>query len=211
MEVHHSRTGRTSARPGQACHAHAGNDCRTQEGGIIIWFFGAGLRIRPGTPPPLRLEGLRGSHAIAAFHSGDAAIDAFMHGQAIIEQGMGLSSITVALDSATGRVIGYFSLSPLSIRLDPRVLRALGLPEEKIAYPAVGGYLLGRLGIDEAYQRQGTGSALVAVAVQRCREGREGTGGVFLAVDAKTDELVGYYARLGFVRIGEGRRLEMRL
>ena len=170
------------------------------------------MKLRPGTPPPLRLESLSSEHSIAAFSSGMAAIDDFIRTQALPEQALGLSSVTVAVDPMTqGKVVAYFSLSPMSIRLDGRLLSALGIPKESIPYPFVGGFLLGRLGVEKSYQGQGIGEALVAIAVERCRKQRDSTGGVFLAVDAKTDELIPYYVKLGFARIGEGRRLVMRL
>ena len=124
---------------------------------------------------------------------------------------MGLSSVTVAIDpSAPDTVVGFFTLSPLSIRIDPRLLAAVGL--DAVPYPSVGGYLLGRLGVDVEYQGQGIGQALVAVAISQARQGRAGTGGVFMAVDAKDDGLVAWYERLGFARLGpHTRRLVLRL
>lgn len=139
------------------------------------------------------------------------AIDAFLHASALAEQSMGLSSVTVALDRRKdNRVAGFFTLSPLSIRIDPRILAALGLGT--VPYPSVGGYLLGRLGVDAHYQRRGMGQALVAVAIVQARQGRTGTGGVFIAVDPKDDSLVRWYERLGFIRLGlHTRRAVMRL
>jgi ribosomal protein S18 acetylase RimI-like enzyme len=171
------------------------------------------VTLRAGTPPPLRLEQLTAQHPIAAFSCGDAAIDRFLHSQALSEQTLGLSSVMLAIGGDDNRsVIGYFTLSPLSIPLDVRLLTALGLPKDKIPYPQVGGYLLGRLGVHTAYQRQGIGEALVAIAVEHARRGRAGAGGVYLAVDAKTDRLVGWYERLGFRRLALGRhRLVIRL
>jgi ribosomal protein S18 acetylase RimI-like enzyme len=161
--------------------------------------------------PPFRLEPLASHHAVDGFNSGGAAIDSYLRTSAVVEQTMGLNSVTIAIDpKADGAIVAFFTLSPLSIRLDPRVLGALGLAS--VPYPSVGGYLLGRLGVDQQYQRQGIGQALVVLAVRHARRGREGTGGVFLAVDAKDDDLVGWYERLGFARLGSHtRRCVMRL
>lgn len=161
--------------------------------------------------PPLRLEPLGAHHPIAQFASGNAAIDAYLQTSALAEQQMGLSRITVALDpKAQDAVIGFLTLSPLSIRIDPGVLAALGLAA--VPYPAVGGYLLGRLGVDRRYQRRGIGAALVAVAVAQARHGQATTGGAFLGVDAKDDALLAWYERLGFVRLGSHtRRVVLRL
>lgn len=164
------------------------------------------------------MEALASHHSIAAFSSEDAAIDAFLHSQALAEQTMGLSSVTVALEgSRSETVVGFFTLSPLSIKLDPRLLASLDLAKDAIKYPSVGGYLLGRLGVARSFQKQGIGSSLVAIAVQHARLGRAGAGGVFLAVDAQPngsipmEKLIDWYEKLGFKRLGESRRLVMRL
>lgn len=161
--------------------------------------------------PPFRLERLTAEHRVTHFTSGDDTIDAFLHSSALVEQSIGLSSVTVALDpAASGGIAGFYTLSPLSIRIDPRLVSALGL--SSVRYPSVGGYLLGRLGVDRHYQRRGIGQALVAVARAQARRVRTETGGVFLAVDAKNDALLGWYERLGFSRLApETRRMVMRL
>lgn len=169
------------------------------------------MRVRAGTPPPFRLEPLTPAHPIAAFSCGDAAIDAYLYTRAIPEQSLGLSQVTLAVESISGAIAGFFTLSPLGIKLDPRLLTALELPPDAIPYPAVGGYLLGRMGVHKSVAGQGLGSSLVAVAVEHARKGKAETGGVFIAVDAKSDALIGWYAALGFTRLSGTSRLLMRL
>lgn len=158
------------------------------------------------TGPPFRLEQLASHHSVAEFTSGDDAIDAFLRTSKFAEQAMGLSSVTVAVDSnaTNDAIIGFFTLSPLSIRIDPRVLVALGVTSVPYASIAsIGGYLLGRLGVDRRYQGRGIGQALVAVAIAQARHGCGDTGGVFLAVNPTDASLVGWYERLGFARFSE--------
>lgn len=151
-------------------------------------------------------------HLIAGFTCGDPAIDAFLATQALSEQQMGLSSTTVAVHSMQNdAVVGFFSMSPIHINLDTRVLIALDIPPDIIRYPRVGGYLLGRLGTSAEHQKQNIGSSLVAVAVEHARRSRAETGGVFLAVDPKTDGLVEWYGKLGFQRVGAGKRMLLKL
>ncbi len=163
---------------------------------------------RAGRPFPFRLEQLTSGHPIAAFSCGDAAIDKFLHDDALTEQQLGLSSVTVALDAANGTVAGYYTLSPVSIRLDQGVLDALGLAGAP--YPMVGGYLLGRLGVATSYAGKRIGSALVAIALDDAAEATQRTGGVFLAVDPKDDGLVQWYEKLGFTRLDPKRRRVVR-
>lgn len=157
-------------------------------------------------PPPFRLESLNEHHQVTAFTCRDVAIDRFLRDQALAEQRAGLCSVTVAINSqlTAQDLVGFFTLSPLSIPIDSGVLTALGI--EQPQYRGIGGYLLGRLRVDTAYQGKGVGKALVAVALAEVRRLRAGAGGVFLAVDPKDDDLVAWYERLGFRRLHATRR-----
>lgn len=162
---------------------------------------------------PFRLEHLSASHRTADFSCGSGpgadAIDTFFHQQALAEQEAGLSSVTVAVDANAGEIIvGFFTLSPTSIRIDVRVLDALGLAT--IPYPSIGGYLLGRFGVSIAYQKQGIGRALVAAALVQAQQSRSRTGGVFLAVDPKGEGLVQWYQKRGYIRLGAASRRVVR-
>jgi len=149
----------------------------------------------------MRLERLTAAHRIAEFSCGNRPgadeITRFLQEQALAEQAAGLSSVTVALDPEAGdRIVGFYSLSPLSIRIDEAVRRAVGLAA--MPYPSIGGYLLGRLGVDSAYQGKEYGPLLVERAIEAARQARNATGGVFLAVDPKNAGLLRWYLRLGF-------------
>lgn len=168
------------------------------------------MKLRAGPPPDLRLELLNRGHPIAAFSPGDVAIDTFLHDQALLEQDAGLSRTTVAVSARSGEVVGFFSLSPMVIPVDSRALTALGLTVS-VPYPKIGGCLLGRLGVLESCHGQGLGRALIALATDRARRSQAEVGGVFLAVDAKSERLAKWYATLGFRQIGQSRRLVLKL
>ena len=121
--------------------------------------------------------------------------------------------MTVACERARpGVVVAYYTISPLSVGIDPRLLAALEIADAlKIPYPRVGGFLLGRLGVDKRFQGQGVGSALIAIAVDGLRKGIATTGGVFLAIDAKTQRNIDSYKKFGFRQIGTLNRLVIRL
>ncbi len=84
------------------------------------------------------------------------------------------------------------------------LLTTVGLPPA--SYPAIGDYLLGRLGVDRKLQGRGIGKAPVARASQIAARQQRIVGGVFLAVDAKTDRLARWYEALGFKRLNPARR-----
>jgi len=153
--------------------------------------------------PSFRIEGLTPTHQVGAFSCGDPEIDDYLHTRALFEQGQGLSRVYLLIEGEQV-VRGYFTLSPLSIRLDEALLTTVGLASA--SYPAIGGYLLGRLGVDRKRQGRGIGKALVARASQIAARQQRIVGGVFLAVDAKTDRLARWYEGLGFKRLNPARR-----
>ena len=155
----------------------------------------------------LRLEVLTAAHAVTTCTTGDAEIDHYLHALALAEQAQGLATVYVAV-MTDGDVVGYFTLSPLSLRLSALAGVLPGIADT--SYPQIGGYLLGRMGVHKSRQSRGVGSALVAQAADMARAQRGRVGGVFLAVDPKTDKLCGFYARFGFRRLdstGARRRM----
>lgn len=166
---------------------------------------------------------LAAHHAVQGFTCGNRPgapdIDEYLRTSALSEQTAGLSRVWVATDPSAatpaGDIVGYFTLSPLSVPVSPAVLGMLGL--NAVPYRAAGGYLLGRLGVAAHVQGQHLGSALVAVAIKLAKQARYEAGGAFLAVDPKNDKLLAWYERLdyGFQRLDPAnptrRRLVVRL
>lgn len=142
-------------------------------------------------------------HRVAGFTCGNADIDGFLQHLAAGEQSLGLSQVYVT-PSAAEEVLGYFTISPLAIRVEPALLAHLGLAVSP--YPSIGGFLLGRLGVKSQLQGQGVGEALVMRAAQLAKQESQIVGGVFLAVDPKDDRLARWYARLDFIALGSRTR-----
>lgn len=138
------------------------------------------------------------THNVGAFSCGHAEIDDYLHNRATQEQATGLCQVYVVADAAH-RVWAYGTLSPLSLRVDTNLLKAVGMIQSP--YVQVGGYLLGRLGTDQTIQRGGMGASVVTRLSKIAAQMRDVTGGVFLAVDPKEDWLVSWYQKLGFSRL----------
>ncbi|MCA2983522.1 MAG: hypothetical protein ACK6DR_13385 [Gemmatimonas sp.] len=148
------------------------------------------------------LERLHESHDIRAFTCGSrpgaGEIDCYLHEHALAEQNAGLATVWLAVDDrapAVPCILGYFSLSPTSVRLMPALQDLLPL---RVSYAQVGGYLLGRLGVAVPYQGSDWGGTLVAAAIAKANQLRDDGGGAFLAVDPKNDRLAQWYDGLGF-------------
>jgi len=156
--------------------------------------------------PPVRFSAivpLAPTHKVGAFVCGDAEIDHFLHNLAVAEQSLGLSQVYVLADPAS-EVVAYYTLSPLTIRVEPTLLERLGVGAAP--YPAIGGFLLGRLGVATHLQHQGVGEALVMRAAQIAKHEARIVGGMFLAVDPKDDRLATWYERQDFRALGPRTR-----
>lgn len=142
---------------------------------------------------------LDSAHRVQTFECGDAEIDEFLHRRAAAEQALGLSQVYVTAGAAH-EVLAYFTLSPLTVRVDASLLERLAVGA--VPYPQIGGFLLGRLGVDRSIQRRGIGEALVMRAAQIAKAEAAVVGGAFLAVDPKTDSLVRWYLKQDFRSLG---------
>jgi GNAT superfamily N-acetyltransferase len=144
------------------------------------------------------------THEVGAFVCGDAEIDHFLHHRAAAEQAARLSQVYVTTSRANEAVAAYFTLSPITVRIEPTLLTTLGIGTAP--YPQIGGFLLGRMGVHTEYQRRGIGKALVIRAGQIAKREAVVVGGAFLAVDPKTDDLARWYATLDFARLSDKTR-----
>lgn len=130
---------------------------------------------------------------------GAQEIDAYLHSSALLEQEQRLSAVWILEDDLTeeheSRIAGFFSLSPVSVRIAPQVLAANRLD---VPYAQIGGWLLGRMGLAEQYQGENLGAAVVAEAIRQAKRLQEATAGVFLVTDPKNDRLLAWYEALAF-------------
>lgn len=77
-------------------------------------------------PPSSSVVPLRESHDIGMFECGDSDIDSFLHERARGEQALELSQIYVTAGSSD-EVLGYFTLSPVTVRIEPALLAHLAI------------------------------------------------------------------------------------
>jgi ribosomal protein S18 acetylase RimI-like enzyme len=143
--------------------------------------------------PPFRLEPLSEAHDRAAFSCGEAALDRYIRTQATQDIRRRVVSCFVAIEAATGRFAGYYSIAAASIAtpdLPPEMIKRL---PRYLTLPAV---RIGRLAVDLKFRGHGLGGALLADAVRRAMQAPPA---VFtLLVDAKNDEASAFYQHHSF-------------
>ena len=154
------------------------------------------------------LELLSERHDRVNFRCGRESLEAYLKETARghLQKGISVTRVLVKRSANEPKpILGYFTLTTVlaEARNWPNIKK--GLP--RTAVPVV---LLGRLAVANEAQGKGIGHLLLAAAREIAATSLRGTGGVGLAVDAASEELVEFYEKYGFHRIAvESLRLFM--
>nr|WP_314739316.1 GNAT family N-acetyltransferase [uncultured Haemophilus sp.] len=129
------------------------------------------------------------------------ALENYFHRYVSQDVKKGLAKCFVLIDHQQGKIIGYYTLSALSVSI-------ADIPQERIhkgiPYPHIPAVLLGRLAIDDAFQKQGYGKFLIVDAMHKIKH--TSVAAALLVVDAKDDNAVSFYKKLGFIAFQEKPR-----
>lgn len=146
---------------------------------------------------PFRLEPLGSGHDRDAFSCGVKALDRYLASQASQDIKRRVSACYVALEVTSGKVVGYYTLAAGSVPLNDL---SPALTKRLPRYPSVPVARVGRLAIDQAFQGQKLGGALLADAAVRATRSEAAISA--LIVDAKDDGAAAFYRRHGFEPFG---------
>lgn len=153
----------------------------------------------------LVIEPLSANHNRPAFQCGIEALDTYIGKQARQDIKRRISRVFVAtLRETPSEVIGYYSLSSLSIELHqiPKSL-ARKLPRHPI--PAA---LIGRLAVSKAAHGQGVGKMLLVDAIKRTLSVSDEIAIYAVVVDAINEDAERFYRQFGFTPLDrDGCRL----
>ncbi len=145
--------------------------------------------------PPFEVRPLRNEDR-TNFDSGVDALNAYFQKQVGQDMKRRIASCFVAIHQDTQKIAGFYTLSASQIplnELDEKWSRKL--PK----YRTVPAVLIGRLAIDQVFQKQGLGSGLIVDAVSRVMSSE--IAATLLVVDAKDENAVSFYQHLGFQNI----------
>ena len=143
------------------------------------------------------IEVLGPGHDRTGFSTGVDALDRYFREQVTQDMRRRATACYIAVETATGKVAGYYTLAASGIPLAemPEKL-AKRLPR----YPSVPVARLGRLAVDRAYRGQKLGAALLWDATMRAL--RSEVAVFALVVDAKDDQAEAFYRHHGFTAFG---------
>lgn len=161
-------------------------------------------------PPWSTVELISADHQCDSFTSGvESGIDDWFKKAALNEQLNHRTSTWVCRDDS-GKIIAFFSLCTVVCDLSnasKRHQKSLCGQGTTMA-PAT---LLAKMGVHREFQGKGLGRALVLEAFRQATTAADQVACRLLVVDALTDDLVPFYERMFFTRIGQQRRLMMKM
>ena len=151
------------------------------------------------SPEKLIIEKLGKHHEKSRFVCGNDPLDNYIARQAGQDIKRNTNRVFVAVTPRQpNRIIGYYSLSALSIEL-------LDLPSnvaKKLPRHPIPAALMGRLAVSKDHQRNGVGRVLLADAVKRCIAASQEIAIYALVVDPKDDDASAFYKKFGLQTMG---------
>lgn len=132
-------------------------------------------------------------HNRTAFNCASGPLNRYLRDQVSQDEHRKVAFCYVALTDSN-RVAGYYTLSSASILLNDL---PHNIGKKLPRYPTVPAVMMGRLGVDQAFEGQGLGSALLADALIRIAD--SGIASYALLVEAKDDTAAAFYIHHGFM------------
>ena len=144
-----------------------------------------------GPPAPLTAQ-----HDLEDFRSGEETLDRWLRERALANMESSATRTYVICLSGSRKVVGYYAVCMGQI-LNREVIGSMrrNMPRQ---IPAV---MLGRLAIDERWQGQGLGRALLQDAVYRSARAAQEVSARLLIVHAISPKAETFYCRHGFTRL----------
>jgi GNAT superfamily N-acetyltransferase len=133
-------------------------------------------------------------HNREGFDCGVTVLNRYLRQVANQDQKRGLTRVYVLAEEQ--QIIGYYSICAHSVPTDQ-----LSEAGKLGHYQEAPFLLLGRLAVDQRYQGQGYGDALIFHAFSIIKDAAEKIGTLGIIVDAKDEKAVCFYERFGFRRL----------
>lgn len=135
-----------------------------------------------------------GSHDRQGFDCGRSELNDWLRSVARQHQNKGLSKTFVAaLENQPTQICACYAMTLTEVNT-----QSLTEPRRKTLPHKIPGVRLGRLAVDQRYQRKRLGELMLMDAIERVRRIREHAGVVGLFVDAIDASAAQFYARYGF-------------
>jgi len=138
---------------------------------------------------------LNKSHNREKFSCGVTLLDDYVRKQAGQDTRKHLSVTYILNDEMLNKVAGYYTLSSTTIELSDLPEK---LSKKLPRYPLLPATLIGRLAIDQNYQKQGLGEVLLIDALKRANEASEAVASLAVIVEAINVNALRFYKKYNF-------------
>lgn len=150
-------------------------------------------------------ENLNSTHRKKEFSCGKDMLDDYLHKQANQDIKRKLSACFVLNDKESDLLKGYYTLANNSI---PQEL----IPSEfqkklPSSYKSIPTTLLGRLAIDNRFQKQGVGKLLLVDALKKSYEISKSIGSFAVVVDPIDEDAERFYDKYGFIKLPDSGKM----
>ena len=150
-------------------------------------------------------ENLNSNHRKKEFSCGKEMLDNYLHKQANQDIKRKLSACFVLNDQETDLLKGYYTLANNSLAQDLIPVEfQKKLPN---SYKSIPTTLLGRLAIDNRFQKQGVGKLLLIDALKRSYEISKSIGSFAVIVDPIDEDAERFYDKYGFTKLPDSGKM----
>jgi GNAT superfamily N-acetyltransferase len=140
--------------------------------------------------PPFRIE-LLDEQERSKFDSGTPPLDAYLRTTASQDMRRGLATCFVAIHNESGVLAGYYTLSASTV-----ALRDMPKGFNLGRYTSIPAALLGRLAVDQRFQKQGVGRMMIFNALRNTLS--SAVAAAVFTVEAKNEKAATFYRHCGF-------------
>ena len=150
-------------------------------------------------------ENLNSNHRKKEFSCGKSMLDNYLHKQANQDIKRKLAACFVLNDEKTNLLKGYYTLANNSLaqNLIPTEFQKK-LPN---SYKSIPTTLLGRLAVDNRFQKLGVGKLLLIDALKRSYEISKSIGSFAVVVDPIDEDAERFYDKYGFIKLPDSGKM----
>lgn len=150
-------------------------------------------------------EPLSPKHIKSGFSCGNEILDTYLQKQANQDFKRKLSVCFVIPEKKTNKIKAYYTLSNNSIPLEfiPKQIQEK-LPKSYKTIPVT---LIGRLAVDNKFQKQGIGKLLLVDALKRSFEISKTIGSFAVVVDPIDQNAESFYVKYGFIKLPDSGKM----
>ena len=150
-------------------------------------------------------ENLNSKHRKKEFSCGNDMLDNYLHTQANQDIKRKLSACFVLNDNETDLLKGYYTLANNSIAQE--LIPAEFQKKLPNSYKSIPTTLLGRLAVDNRFQRQGIGKLLLVDALRRSYDISKSIGSFAVVVDPIDEDAEKFYDKFGFIKLPDSGKM----